>query len=317
MYGFRITGLTTFLLLFWACETPISMKLPEKAGTTVIEGWIENGKTPIVAISRSMSYYSTIDLNTIFNSVDMAATVIVTDDMGNSETLRLGISTEHIFGMLGSVYVGKTLKGIPGHTYNLYVKTADGEEYTAQTYIPENTVQIDSMAFLINNPAIDTALPIRIYISDNPSTYDCYRIFTNVSNLKIQWSPFMQGFKYYYSAVECYDDLTFNGQQIAFELYRTPVSNVSLTAMSRDERREFYRSTYRPGDTVLIRSALTDIHTYKYWFAVQLDLMSGGMNPMVVPGHYKTNLIGKNATGIWSGYHTRYDTIVFPKNGEE
>jgi len=303
------------LLLFTACETPISMKLPEKAGTTVIEGWIENGKTATVAISHSLSYYSNIDLNTVFNAVDTAAIVIVTDDMGNSETLQLGMSWEHIFGILGRVYVGKTLKGIPGHTYNLYVKASNGNEYTAQTYIPENTVNIDSMKFQINNPATDTLLPIQLYISDDPNTYDCYRFFMNVRNLKIQWSLFLSGFQYYYSPASggCFDDLTFNGQNIGIELLRTPASNLSFSDMSREERREYYRAFFKPGDTVSICSALTDISTYKYWFALQLDIESGGMNPMVVPGHYKTNLEGKDVTGIWSGYHARYDTIIFPK----
>ena len=302
-------------MLFSACETPISMQLPEKAGSTVIEGWIENGKTPTVAVSHSLSYYSTIDLNTIFNSVDTAAMVIITDDMGNSETLQLGFSNEHIFGMLGRVYVGKTLTGAAGHTYNLYVKTSAGNEYTAQTYIPENTVQIDSMKFMINDPATDTLLPLRLFIKDNPNAYDCYRFFVNISNLKINWSLFLSGFRDYFSPASngCFDDLTFNGQNIVFDLMRTPASNLSFSNMSREERREYYRSAFKPGDTVHIRSALCDIHTYKYWFTLQMDMESGGMNPMVVPGHYKTNLVGENVTGIWSGYHARYDMIVFPK----
>jgi hypothetical protein len=161
------------LLFFAACETPISMKLPEKAGTTVIEGWIENERPAIVAVSNSMSYYSKIDFNTIFDCVDTSATVIVTDDMGNSEILQLGFCMEHIFGVIVKGYVVKTIKGIPGHTYNLFVKTANGNEYTAQTYIPANKVQIDTIMFRVNNPAKDTALPVSLYIRNNPSTYDC------------------------------------------------------------------------------------------------------------------------------------------------
>lgn len=298
------------LLLFAACETPISMKLPEQAGTTVIEGWIENEKTAVVAVSNSLSYYSNIDINTIFNSVDTAATVIITDDMGNSETLQLGTSWEHIFGVVGRLYVGKTLKGIPGHTYNLYVKTSNGDEYTAKTYIPENAVQIDSMKFLINNPAVDTALPVSAYISDNPNTYDCYRFFTKINNLNVPLPLFFQGLKHCYSPVGCLDDLAFNGGTLFFELFRGSVTNLGFSGMTREERQEFYRSLFRPGDTVCVRSTLVDVDTYKYWFVMQL---SGDGNPMMEPGHYKTNLIGNNVTGIWSGYHARYDTIVFPK----
>ena len=302
------------LLLAASCETPISMELPEEAGTTVIEGWIENGKTATVAISRSLSYYSGLSLDTVFAAIDTAATVIVTDDMGNAETLRLGVSWEHIFGMMGRVYVGKTMRGVPGHAYNLYVKTANGNEYTAQTRIPERTVHIDSIRFRINNPAADTLLPVHLYLRDDPDAYDCYRFFINISNLKLQYPLFLYGLKYYYSPASggCFDDLTFNGQPIGIELVRTAAGNLSFSDMSREERREYYRALFKPGDVVCIRSALTDVSTYKYWFALQLDMESGGMNPMVVPGHYKTNLVGKDVTGIWSGYHARYDTIVFP-----
>jgi hypothetical protein len=127
---------------------------------------------------------------------------------------------------------------------------------------------------------------------------------------------FFQGLKYCYGAVGCFDDLAFNGQDLVFELYRSSVSNLSFSSMSREQRREFYRSVFKPGDTVCVRSALIDVDSYKYWFVMQLDLQSGGGNPMMVPGHYKTNLVGKNVTGIWSGYHARYDTIVFPKVGQ-
>jgi hypothetical protein len=80
--------------------------------------------------------------------------------------------------------------------------------------------------------------------------------------------------------------------------------------MTREEREEFYRSTFRRGDTVIVRSTLIDVDSYKYWFTMQLDM---GGSPMMEPGVHKTNLKGNNVTGIWSGYHARYDTIVFPK----
>jgi len=285
--------------------------LPEQAGTTVIEGWIENEKTATVAVSYSMSYYSNIGLDSIFNSVDTAATVIITDDMGNSETLQLGFSWEHIFGIIGRVYVGKTIKGIPGHTYNLYVKTANGNEYTAKTYIPANRVEMDTIMFRINNPATDTALPVSLYIRNNPNSYNCYRFFTRISNLSVELPPILQGLRYCYGAVGCLDNLAL-GDTLFFEAFRGSVSNLAFSGMTQEERREFYRSMFRPGDTAIVRSTLIDVDSYKYWFVMQLDLQ-GGSNPIMVPGHYKTNLIGNNVTGIWSGYHARYDTIVFPK----
>ena len=102
-----------FLLIIFlsACETPISLTIPHHKNPLVIEGWIDNDRPATVIVSRSLSYYTEITLATILQSIDTTAQVIVSDDEGNSETLSLGFSADHLYGLLGKAYVGKNIKG--------------------------------------------------------------------------------------------------------------------------------------------------------------------------------------------------------------
>ena len=132
-------------LLMPSCETPIEMDLPEHHRVTVIEGWIENNRPALVAISISRPYYSSTSQDSILQSIQTNAKVIVTDsNTGVSETLSLGKSYDHIYGLLGKAYLGKTLKGVPGHTYLLHVEN-NGRHYHASTTVPLHTVKLDRL----------------------------------------------------------------------------------------------------------------------------------------------------------------------------
>ncbi|MDR1458967.1 MAG: DUF4249 domain-containing protein [Bacteroidales bacterium] len=286
-------------ILLSGCETPISLTIPNKENTKIIEGWIENDGTPVVIISRSLSYYSTINGESLLSSVDTNAIVKVSDDMGKTEQLIRGFSNDHFLGVLGKAYVGNgTVKGIPGHSYTLYVES-DGNIYTAQTTIPLNTVQIDS--FGLFRQFTDTTASLRVFFTDRANSYDCYRFFLMIKDLDLHYSQIFSG---------TFDDLTFNGLSASYEMMRSPQSNLSLSGQSKEERENYYRSTFRVGDTVYVKSTLTDKATQEYWFPLQTDI-SMGMNPFLTPGTYPTNIQGENVSGIWSGYHARYDTIRY------
>ena len=287
------------VLCFCGCETPVSVKLPGKENKKVIEGWIENDQSAVVIVSNSLSYFSKIDSAAIFASIDKNATVKITDDMGNSEQLQLGFSLEHIFGVLGGAYVGKTIKGVPGHTYTLYVES-EGKTYTSQTTIPQNSVMVDSlsMQMLFSN---DTTASLRIYFHDDPATYNCYRFFLMIKNLDLIYSPIHNG---------TFDDLIFGGSAVSYEMLRRAMSNFSIPNMTQEERDNYYRAMFRKGDIIYVKSTQVDKKTYLFWFPLQTDL-STGSSPFFPPVTYPTNIEGENVTGVWSGYHARYDTIIF------
>ena len=298
------------LLLVTACETPISLEIPGNTPTTVIEGWIVNGRTARVIVSRSLSYYSDMNMDSLSSAVDDQAIVIVSDDMGNSEQLVSGYHVSDLgewgsfLGLTGKGFYGRKIRGEPGHTYYLHVETG-GKTYSAQTTIALNTVQVDTLmaVFRDENDPNDTLGSLRVYWTDDGATYDNYRFFVKIRDL----DPF-----YHSVFTGCFDDLLFNGQTIAFEMLREPWSNLPLTGMSQQQRDDYYRRFYKKGETVYVRSTLTDKATQEYWFELQTAL-SLGMTPFLEPSSYKSNITGERVTGIWSGYHARYDTITFPE----
>jgi hypothetical protein len=319
------------LFTFSACETPISLKIPGKEDTKIIEGWIENDKPAVVVISKSLAYFSSVTLETILASIDTTAIVKISDDMGNTEELQrqhffdgepflyhgfaffllssIGVNindlsnltpatVQKLMNLKPFAYIGKTIKGKPGHTYNLYVESA-GKVYTAQTTIPLNTVQVDS--FALYKRENDTTATLRIFLTDRAETYDCYRFFLKIDNLDWHYESVHMG---------SFDDLTFNGLSGSYELLRSPQANIGISGMSRTAREDYYRATFKMGDTIHVRSTLTDKAAIDYWFPLQMDIMMGS-NPFMTPGTYISNIKGENVTGIWSGYHARYDTVRF------
>jgi hypothetical protein len=284
--------------VFVGCETPISVTIPHKESTKIIEGWIENNKSAVVIVTNSIAYFSKVDTAALLASIDRNAIVRVSDDMGNTEQLQRGFSLEHVFGMLGGAHVGRTIKGIPGHTYTLYVES-EGKVYTATTTIPVNTVLVDSFSLI--QRADDTTATLRIFLTDRAETYDCYRFFLKIAGLDLIYSQIYTG---------TFDDLTFNGLSGSYEMLRSPMSNLPIMGRTEEERENYYRSTFRKGEVIHIRSTLTDRATQEYWFPLQLDI-SMGMSPFITPGVYTGNIEGEDVSGIWSGYHARYDTVVF------
>ncbi|MDR1181527.1 MAG: DUF4249 family protein [Bacteroidales bacterium] len=292
--------ITLLLIILSACETPISLTIPDKKSTKIIEGWIENNKPPVVVISQSLSYYSTISLASLLSSADTTAIVKVSDDMGNTEQLKLGFSLDHLLGALGKAYIGngRTIIGQPGHTYTLYIESGE-KIYTAQTTIPLNTVQIDSLG--LYRQFTDTTATLRVFFTDRADSYDCYRFFLMIKDLDIYFSQIFSG---------TFDDLTFNGLSASYEMMRSPATNLTISGLSREERENYNRATFRNGDVIYVKSTLTDKATQEHWFPLQTDI-SMGMNPFLTPGTYPTNIQGENVSGIWSGYHARYDTIRY------
>lgn len=288
--------------LLTACETPISISLPKHEQTTVIEGWIENDKTATVIISLSRPYYSKTTVDSILSCIQTNATVTITDsNTGKTEQLHLGTTSEHIYGILGRAYVGDSIKGIAGHTYLLHIEN-NGKIYDASTYIPKNKVQIDSMYF--NRPSSHESF-IRILFTDPADEFNCYRFLTKVKDEDPVFSQV---------GIGTFDDLTFNGLQLNFELTRMPYSNI-ISLYYNDFEDVKSSAMYPRGSTIFVKSCMIDKATKSYWFALQIDL-SMGSNLFTTPGVYRTNikeLHGGNVTGIWSGYHARYDTLNFGK----
>jgi hypothetical protein len=118
------------IALLASCQQVIDIELNSKDAAIVIEANVTDQPGPYtVLISKSVNFS---DPNT-FPGVS-GASVVISDDAGNTETL---VETS------AGVYVAATLQGVPGRTYTIHV-TADGKTYTAQSTMP-NAITLDSL----------------------------------------------------------------------------------------------------------------------------------------------------------------------------
>ncbi|MBQ7550516.1 MAG: DUF4249 domain-containing protein [Bacteroidales bacterium] len=290
-----------FLTILFSCQKEIEVTLPDYDQKLVIEGSIENGEPAMVIVSNSVPYFATLDLNTLMNKVLVTdAVVTVTSSTGESEQLQL-IYTDQ--SPVYIAYVGRNLLGEPGKSYTLKV-THNGQEYSAQTSIPQ-PVKLDSvwLGFMI---AEDTLPTSRVQITDDANSIDYYQFRVKVHGKKLHDRLWVT------SMPVAFNDGPFNGQTVTFEVTRSNPSSIFTAAMTDEEEEEFYRVTYRKGDTIYIKTSMIDYESYQFWSAMTYGI-AVGQNPFMSPAPVPYNIHGKNVIGIWSGYGSTIDTLYYPE----
>jgi hypothetical protein len=127
-----IRGTSLLLILFiYGCQDVITLDLNNSPSKLVVEGYISNLPGPYsIKLSQSSNYF---DPN--IPNPEKGATVILSDNAGNSETLK---ETSP------GIYSTTTLQGTSNRTYQLSIVTKDKVSYTASSFLPP-TVKIDSL----------------------------------------------------------------------------------------------------------------------------------------------------------------------------
>lgn len=177
----RIPILILSLLLLAGCLEEYDLSPENAEPRLVVEGLVTNKPGPYI-IRLTESHTGEL-ADPDFHNIDSAtgimnATVIISDDAGQRDTLKpmefnrdewqydhywrlfkilyddSGNATDTVywkypeeFNHERGFYMTTTLEGIPGHTYFLKV-ISDGKEYTAQAFMPE-VPQIDSIGYFM------------------------------------------------------------------------------------------------------------------------------------------------------------------------
>lgn len=287
--------------LLSACQTEIEVDLPDYDSKLVVEGYIENGKPPIVILTRSVPYFSNVDLDYVFNNVIVKdAVVTVTSSDGVMERLSLVMTEES---PIYYAYVGHNL-GRENTDYTLNIEW-NGHSYSAKTSIL-TPFTLDSIWFSTFTDVLsDTARSIRVVLSDNPNTTDYYQFFVKVHGVNLHDKSWIS------TIPVAFDDATFSGQSFNYELLRATPSSFLMPEMTEEEEREFYRMTYRPGDTVYIKSAIIDYDSYQFWKTGGSDIMMG-QNPFLSPTPIISNIKGDNVLGVWCGSAVTITEMIYP-----
>ena len=298
---YHIIILLTLVCL--GCQTEIEVELPDYTSKLVIEGTIENDKPAMVVLSRSIPFFSEIDIQYILQNVLVRdAEVWVTADDGETEQLSFQLYGESPYYM---AFVSPTLRGREHMGYTLTVICND-TTYTAHTTIP-STFDLDSIwidSTYITGEFNNHRGNVRCLLTDNPAEDNYYSFSVKVRN------HLFTDRLWVYSLPMAFDDQTFNGQTFNFEVLRAGVSSFLMPEMDEETRKAYFSFNYMRGDTIYVRHSLIDHETYRFMISGGSDAIFGS-NPFTNPAPVSSNLRGGNVLGNWSGFASKVDTIIW------
>jgi len=269
-------------LVFASCTKEIQLKTPKVDSEIVVDGYIEQGQFPVVYLTQSFPFCSTIDSASLFQQIVSEAKVSVSDGE-KIEILTLKLDTSFYPPLY---YKGNEIIGEVGKQYNLKVEIR-GKVITATTSILP-IPYLNSLAFHLEE-GMDTLGYLLTDFSDNPNEKNFYRIYTKIKNKEKKFLTT------YYNT---FDDQYFNGQTFHFVLYHT-YSYISTT--------HFAQKYYKLGDTIDVKFCSIDKASFDFWNTYQgkvLNITSFASSPNKI----KSNING--GLGIWAGYGASYYQII-------
>lgn len=139
-----------FISILGSCQKVIDVDLNSKDPQYVIEGFVTLGETTHrLTITKSLD----IDESVAYPTVD-DATVVLSDDMGNSQTMAIvGPGTYEVTGFTVA----------EGHTYSVKVTTA-GKEFNASGTMPVDVPldTLETFLFSFGPNSVNALLPLRM-----------------------------------------------------------------------------------------------------------------------------------------------------------
>ncbi|CAN5275074.1 hypothetical protein BH09BAC5_BH09BAC5_15530 [soil metagenome] len=284
MKKFLIPSLITLFL--FSCSKEITIDLPAPDKKIVVDGGIFVGKPAEINLTWSTGYFEPVDSASLANYLISNATVYVKD--GNmTDTLHIGYDPNRVIPI---VWIGSTILGQVGHTYELTV-IAEGRTATSTTTI-RNPVLLDSAWFQVEG-TLDSLGYAWAHLSDPPGQNNGYRWYAKRLNKDAD-------FLVPYGAAT--DDKFYDGTSFDFA-YNRPVLNGS-TATDDNNIERYY---YKRGDTIVIQFCSIGQAEVNFFRTYESVVSSNG-NPFAAPGTIKTNVTG--GLGIFCGYSPSFDTII-------
>ena len=285
-----------FGLFFSSCEKDINIKLDPTTTNLVVDASIENGKFPLVTLSKSLDYFS--ELNTHILSTSFIHDAIVT--MSNGQiTAQLQVDSVKsdsssliiYYYTFTNSYSGPKFSGEFNTQYKLQIVYLN-KTYTATTTIPALVKFIDSLWWVPAPASADSDLVnIKALVTDPPGYGNYTRYYTKVN-----------GGPYYPGLNSVFDDQITDGTTYTVTVDQGVNRNVPIDVNDY--------SFFNKGDSVIVKLANIDKGTYDFWRTMEYNYQSVG-NPFSTP----TEVISKvsnGALGYFGGYAAQYKPLRRP-----
>jgi hypothetical protein len=285
--------LTVLSILFFSCEKDIDFDLKYAEPVLVVDAQIENGQAPTVALSRSLSFFSTISAEILTNSFVHNAEVTMSNGTVTHTfkeyTVPLGNGYFIYYYGIDSANLATAFVGEFNRQYDLTVKV-DGKIYIAKTTIPALTKIFDSLWTKLPPPNVDTAKRVLMARAiDPPGLGNYIRYFTKKNSER-----FLPGFNSVFND-EVIDGTTYQGQVDQGVDRNDPLP-------TGDDR------FFTRGDTISFKLSNIDKATYTFWNTWEFNQQSIG-NPFSQPGKVLGN-ISNGALGAFCGYASLVGTVI-------
>lgn len=287
-------------LFYTSCEKEVDIKLNTGASKLVVDGQIETDGYPVVILTKSIGYFSKIDLTTLENNFAHGAVVKVSDGIQTVTLKEYSLDTGinnlnkfYLYSIDTSNVSNLSFKGIVEHQYTLTIDF-EGKRYESTTKIPR-VKPIDSMWFRqpTGDPKVPTSVMMFVKFSDPDTLGNYIRYFTRRNN-----QLFFPGLN------SVYEDDIVNG---------TTIDSLNLAAgynRSKEPNLDSLGLFFR-GDTVTLRWCALDKAAFDFFRTFEYATGTVG-NPFAAPVNVQSNIKG-GALGVWAGYGSSYTTRVVPQ----
>lgn len=278
------------------CEKNIDFPVSEGAPKIVVEASIENGQPPVVVLSHSLGYFSSLSIDQLAASFVHGAQIDVSNGTVTHRlkeyTVGVGNGYSVSFYTLDSSNLSTAFLGTLQTDYSLRI-VSEGATYTAQTRIPAITKTVDSLWWRINpRDTSEGKVEVVAKVTDPRGYGDYVRYWTRRGS-----EAFLPGRN------SVYDDLVVDGT--TYDIPIDPGIDRGGANNGFDER------SFKRGDTVTLKLANINKATFDFWRTMEYTYQSVG-NPFSSPTRVLGN-ISNGALGYFGGYAAQYKTIIIPR----
>lgn len=280
------------VLLFSSCEKDINFDLNKPANVLVVDAEIENGKPPVVILTKSISFFSQIDPS-LFDSLFVHNAEVYISNGTLTHKLK-----EYNYSLLPGYFaysysidsssLSTAFVGELNTDYTLKI-LSEGQEYNSSTRIPAMDTYPDSFYFKVAPMNPDTNKRVMLLkATDPPGLGNCVRYYTKTNS-----EPFFPGWN------SVYDDQVIDGTTYEVQL---------PGGVDKNKEPKIDSTFFHRGDTVTLKFCNVSRSTYDFWSTWEFAFQSIG-NPFSQPNKVKSN-ISNGALGAFCGYAAWYGTKV-------
>jgi len=281
------------LSALYSCEKDINFNLKESEPVLTVDAQIENGRAPVVVLTKSFSYYQKIDPLLLAGSFVRNAEVYMSNGIRTHRLKEYAVPL--VPGILAYYYstdssnMSTAFEGELNKSYTLRI-VAEGKEYNAVTDIPAQVNFPDSLWFkrAPQNPDTNKRV-LYMRATDPPGRGNFVRYFTKKNS-----EPFWPG-------ENVFDDQVIDGSTYEIQLPQ---------GINRNNPPKEDSSFYKRGDIVTLKFCAINKASYNFWNTWEFAYQSIG-NPFAQPNKVLGN-ISNGALGIFIGYGAGYKTLIAP-----